>query len=70
MEVAWNQVLFSMAYHSLTDGQTELTNWTLTTLPRSLVSKSLKDWDFKLPHAEFVYTRSPAYTTKDSPLWS
>jgi len=33
-----------------------------------LVSKSLKDWDLKLPPAEFAYNRSPSYATKHSPF--
>jgi len=33
-----------------------------------LVSKSLKDWDLKLPNAEFAYNRSPSYATKHSPF--
>jgi len=37
-------------------------------LLRGLVSKSLKDWDLKLPHAEFAYNRSPSYATKHSPF--
>ena len=57
-----------MAYHPQTDGQIEVTNRTLTTLLRGLVSKSLKDWHLKLPHAEFAYNRSPFYTTKHSPF--
>jgi len=40
----------------------------LATLLRSLVSKSLKDWDLKLPHAEFAYNRAPSYITKHSPF--
>jgi len=37
----------------------EITNWTLTTLLRSLVSNGLMDWDTKLPHTEFSYNRAP-----------
>ena len=62
------KLLFSTAHHPQTDGQTEVTNRTLTTLLRSMVSKSLKDWDLKLPHAEFAYNRSPTYATKHSPF--
>jgi len=62
------KLLFSMAYHPQTDGQAEVTNKTFTTLLRSLVSKSLKDWGLKLSHAEFAYNKSPAYATKHSPF--
>jgi len=34
----------------------------------SLVCKSLKDWDLKLPYAEFTYNRTPSYATKHSPF--
>ena len=37
------KLLFSTTYQTQTDGQIEITNETFTTLPRSLVSKSLKD---------------------------
>jgi len=60
------KLLFSTTYHPQTDGQTDVTNQTFTTLLRSLVSKSLKDWDLKLPHADFAYNRSPSYATKHS----
>ena len=49
------KLLLSTTYHPQTDGQIEVTNWTLTTLLRRLVTKRLKDWDLKLPHAEFAY---------------
>jgi len=62
------KLLFSTAYHPQPDGQTEVTNRTLTTLLRGLVSKSLKDWDLKLPHVEFAYNRSPSCATKHSPF--
>ena len=51
-----------------TDGQTEVTNRTLGALLRGLVSKSTKDWDIKLAHAEFAYNRSPTYATNCSPF--
>ena len=35
---------------------------------RTLVSKSTKDWDVKLAHAEFAYNRTPSTTTKYSPF--
>jgi len=61
-------LLFSMAYHLQIDGRTEVANRTLTTLLRSLVSKSLKDEDVKLSHATFAYNRAPSYATKHSPF--
>jgi len=40
--------LYSTSHHPQTDGQTEVTNKTLATFLRSLVSKRNKDWDLKL----------------------
>ena len=68
MEVSWNQALVQLGLSPLNWWPTEVTNQTLTTLLRRLISKSLKEWDLKLPHAEFAYTRSPAYATKHSPF--
>ena len=62
------KLLFSTSYHPQTDGQTEVTNRTLGTLLRGLVSSTQKDWDLKLAHAEFAYNRSPTYATKHSPF--
>src|SRR4029079_8283196 len=64
------KLLFSTSHHPQTDGQTEVTNKTLITLLRSMVSKSLKDWDLKLPHAEFAYNRAPSYATGCSPFYT
>jgi len=61
------KLLFSTAYHPQINGP-EVTNRTLTTLLRSLVSKILKDWDLKLPNVEFAYNRSPSYATRHSPF--
>jgi len=68
----WRQVrtklLFITTCHPQTDGQTEITNRTLTTLLRGVVSKSLRDWDVKLAHAELAYNRAPSYATSHSPF--
>ena len=62
------KLLFSTTCHPQTDGQTEVTNCTLTTLLRGMVSKSLRDWDSKLPCTEFAYNRTPSYATSHSPF--
>jgi len=46
----------------------EVINRTLTSLLKSFVSKSLKDWDLKFPHVKFVYNRTPSYAIKHSPF--
>lgn len=60
------KLLFSTSHHPQTDGQTEVTNRTLGTLLRGLVSKTQKDWDMKLAHAEFAYNRAHSLTTSRS----
>ena len=62
------KLLFSTSHHPQTDGQTEVTNKTLGALLRGLVSKTGKDWDTKLCHAEFAYNRTPTFATKHSPF--
>ena len=61
-------MLFSTTCHPQTDGQMEVTNRTLTTSLRGMVSKSLRDWDVKLAHAEFAYNKAPSYSTCHSPF--
>jgi len=51
-----------------TDGQMEVKNKSLITLLSRIVSKSLRDWDFKLTHTRFVYNRAPFYATSHSPF--
>jgi len=62
------KLLFSTTYHPQTDGNMEVTNRTLTTLLRGMVSKSLKNWDIELYHTEFAYNMSPCYATSHSPF--
>ena len=62
------KLCFSTSHHPQTDGQTEVTNKTLGSILRTLVSKNLRDWDLKLSHAEFSYNKNPSCSTKYSPF--
>jgi len=52
------KLLFSMACHPQTDGQTEVVNQNLSSLLRAVIHKNLKSWDTCLPIVEFAYNRS------------
>ena len=58
--------MFSSAYHPQTDGQTEVTNWMLSTLLRVLIKKNIKEWEECLPIAEFAYNRARHSSTSKS----
>jgi translation initiation factor IF-1 len=60
------KLLFSMACHPQTDGQTEVVNQTLSSLLRAVIYKNLKIWDTCLPIEEFAYNRSVHGATKFS----
>lgn len=62
-----NKVAFQY-FHPQTDGQTEVVNQSLGALLRSLVKKSIREWDLTLAHAEFAYNRSVSQTTGRSPF--
>ncbi len=64
------KLLFSMAYHPQTDGQTEVTNRTLSTLLRVLIKKNIKEWEECLPIAEFAYNRARHSTTPMCQAWN
>ena len=59
---------FSTAYHSQTDGQTEVVNRSLGNLLRSLVGDNLTTWDLFIPRAKFAYNASANSTTGMSPF--
>ena len=62
------KLLFSSAYHPQTDGQTEVTNRTLSTLLRVLIKKNIKECEVCLPIAEYNYNRARHSTTGKSPF--
>ena len=62
------KLLFSTTCYPQTDGQIEVTNGTLSTLLRGLMSKNFKEWDLKLPHTKFAYKRALTYATSDYPF--
>ena len=68
MRQARNQATFSKAYHPQTDGQTEVTNRTLSTLLRVLIKRNIKEWEACLPIAEYAYNRARHSTTGKSPF--
>jgi hypothetical protein len=61
-------LLFSTTCHPQTDGQTEVVNKTLSTLLRTTIQKSLKNWENCLPFTEFAYNRSVHSTIDFSPF--
>ena len=61
-------LLLSTIWHPQRNGQTKVTNKTLSTLLRGLVRKNPKEWDLKLPYSEFAYNRALTYATSHSPF--
>ena len=60
------KLLFSSAYHPQTDGQTEVTNRTLSTLLRVLIKKNIKEWEECLPITKYAYNHARHSTTGKS----
>lgn len=60
--------LFSSAYHSQTDGQTDATNRRLSTLLRVLIKKNLEEWEECIPIAEYAYNSARHFTTGKCPF--
>ncbi|GJX10751.1 transposon ty3-I gag-pol polyprotein [Tanacetum coccineum] len=59
---------FSTLSHPQTDRQTEVTNRTLRSLLRPLITANLKQWEELLPRAEFAYNWAPSKTTGINPF--
>jgi hypothetical protein len=59
---------FSLAYHSQTDGQTEMVNQILEDMLRACALKDKRSWDKCLPYAEFSYNNSYQKSMKMSPF--
>ena len=71
----WKKVGIKLKYsttcHPQTDGQTEVTNWTLGTLLKALIKPHSKSWNLVLLHAEFALIRNLAKPLACPPLkWS
>ena len=57
-----------MDYHPQTNGQTKVTNQTLSILLRVLIKKNIKEWEECLPITEYAYNRARHSTTGKSPF--
>ncbi|GJR53556.1 RNA-directed DNA polymerase [Tanacetum coccineum] len=62
--ITGTKLKFSTSSHPQTDGQTEVTNRTLGSLLRALITANLKQWEDLLPRAEFAYNRAPKNSVK------
>ena len=60
--------LFSSAYHRQTNGQSEVTNRTHSTLICMFIKRNIKEWEECLPIAEYAYNRARHSTTGKSPF--
>ena len=58
----------STSHQPQTDGQTKVINRSLGSLLRSLIKKSIREWETLLPHAEFAYNKSINRTIGKSPF--
>jgi transposase InsO family protein len=57
------KLLFNTTCHPQTDGQTEVVNRTLSMLLRTMIKKSIKEWEDLLPHVGFAYSNCPLHYT-------
>jgi hypothetical protein len=62
------KLLFSLASHPQTDGQTEVVKGSLGTSLGVLIKKNLKAWEDCIPHVEFAYNLAKNSVTLKSPF--
>jgi hypothetical protein len=62
------QLRFSSAYHTQTDGQTEIVNQILEGMLRSCALQYGRSWDKSLPYTEFSYKNSYQESLKMAPF--
>jgi transposase InsO family protein len=67
-EALGTHLKFNLAYHPLTDGQTERTNQTLEDMLRACALQDKIGQDKRLPYAEFSYNNSYRASLKMSPF--
>jgi len=66
LETLGTKLKFSISYHPQTNGQNEVENISLSTMPRTIMRDNHKSRDEFLPHIEFVYNRVVHKTTNIS----
>ena len=68
MEKLGTKLNFSISYHPQTNGQNQVENITLSTMPRVIMRDNHNSRDEYLSHIEFEYNRVVHKTTNISPF--
>jgi len=68
MEEMGTTIKYSTTCPTQTNGQIKVTNRTLGTILRALITLNAKAWDLLFPLAEFAYNKALSRTTRMSPF--